>query len=99
MGLPGNLVYKREHGFFPVILYTGESMGFPVILHAEESMGIPVILRINGTHLRGRADSNGQKLPGHADRARCLNMVLGAQGCFKRQGTALRWFGDSCGLG
>ena len=84
MGHPSNLVYRREHGFFPIILYTGESMGFPVILYVGESMGILVILRIKGTHLRGRADSNGQKPPGHADRARCLNMVLGAQGCFKR---------------
>ena len=63
MGHPGNLIYRREHGFFPVILYMGESMGLPVILHAGESMGIPVILRIKGTHLRGRADSNGQKPP------------------------------------
>ena len=34
MGHPGNPVYRREHGFFPVILYTGESMGFLVILYA-----------------------------------------------------------------
>ena len=33
MGHPGNPVYRREHGFFPVILYTGESMGFPIILY------------------------------------------------------------------
>ena len=51
MGHPGNLVYRREHGFFPVILYMGERMGFPVILYVGESMGILVILRIKGTHL------------------------------------------------
>ena len=59
MGHPGNLVYRREHGFLLVIMYTGESMGFLVILYVGESMGILEILRIKGTHLRGRADSNG----------------------------------------
>ena len=74
MGHPGNLIYRREHGFIPVILYMGESMGFLVILHVGESMGIPVILWIKGTHLRGRADSIRQKPLGHVDRARCLNI-------------------------